>query len=102
MESRDAGAFIKRLFRCLLVLHTYSFHGAPCLDGALAFRNRKNHPTIPRPASSPSRSPRRREADFVPRSRLENAERGWVLVKGLNLSYYNQETILLTVDPYYV
>ena len=25
----------------------------------------------------------------------------WVLVKGFNLSYYNKETILFTIDPYY-
>ena len=25
----------------------------------------------------------------------------WGLVKGLNLSYYNKETILFTIDPYY-
>ena len=24
----------------------------------------------------------------------------WVLVKGLNLSYHNKETILFTIDPY--
>ena len=25
----------------------------------------------------------------------------WVLVKGFDLSYYNQETMLFTIDPYY-
>ena len=25
----------------------------------------------------------------------------WVLVKGLNLSYHNKETIFFTTDPYY-
>ena len=27
-------------------------------------------------------------------------DRSWALVKGFNLSYYNKETILFTVDPY--
>ena len=32
---------------------------------------------------------------------LERITFNWVLVKGFNLSYYNQETILFTIDPDY-
>ena len=32
---------------------------------------------------------------------METIGDSWVLAKGLNLSYYNEETILITIDPSY-